>query len=59
MLQAPSHNYSIDNLKRAAFVDELNNHLKVLREQDMINDNQKIVLQYLEERVKEIDKKYN
>jgi hypothetical protein len=45
-------------LKRAAFTDELNNYLKVRKERNVINDNEEIVLKYLEERVAQIDKKY-
>ena len=51
-------NYSVDYLKRAAFVDELNNCLKVLNEDDITPEIQD-VMRYLEGRVKEIDKKYN
>ena len=51
------HNYSVDYLKRAAFVDELNNCLKVLDEDD-ITPEIRDVMHYLEHRVKEIDKKY-
>jgi uncharacterized membrane protein len=50
-------NYSIDYLKRAAFVDELNNYLKVLDEDDITPEIQDVI-HYLEHRVKEIDKKY-
>jgi hypothetical protein len=50
-------NYSVDYLKRAAFVDELNNYLKVLDEDDVTPEIQD-VMRYLESRVKEIDKKY-
>jgi hypothetical protein len=57
-MQQDSSNYSVDYLKRAAFTDELNNYLKVRKERNVINDNEEIVLKYLEERVKEIDKKY-
>jgi hypothetical protein len=51
------HNYSIDYLKRAAFVDELNNCLKVLEEDD-VTPEVVDVMQYLEKRIKEIDQKY-
>ena len=57
-MQQDSSNYSVDYLKRAAFTDELNNYLKVRRERNVINDNEEIVLKYLEERVAQIDKKY-
>lgn len=51
------HNYSVDYLKRAAFVDELNNCLKVLNE-EYVTQEILDVMRYLETRVKEIDKKY-
>lgn len=51
------HNYSVDYLKRAAFVDELNNCLKVLNEDDITPEIQDVIY-YLETRVKEIDNKY-
>jgi len=57
-MQQDSSNYSVDYLKRAAFTDEVNNYLKVRKEKNVMNDNEEIVLQYLEERVKEIDRKY-
>jgi len=57
-MQQDSSNYSLDYLKRAAFTDELNNYLKVRKERNVINDNEEIVLKYLEERVAQIDKKY-
>jgi len=47
------HNYSVDSLKRAAFVDEINNVLKVNNHIDQIS-----IIYYLENRIKEIDKKY-
>ena len=50
-------NYSVDYLKRAAFVDELNNCLKVLNE-EYVTQEILDVIYYLETRVKEIDKKY-
>ena len=51
------YNYSVDYLKRAAFVDELNNCLKVLNE-EYVTQEILDVIYYLETRVKEIDKKY-
>ena len=57
-MQQESSNYSVDYMKRAAFTDEVNNYLKVRKEKNVMNDNEEIVLKYLEERVKEIDKKY-
>ena len=50
-------NYSVDYLKRAAFVDELNNCLKVLGGDDITPEIQDVI-KYLESRVKEIDNKY-
>jgi hypothetical protein len=44
-------NYSIAVLKKAAFVDELNNTLKISR---VTNDND-IVIKYLEKRIAEIN----
>ena len=57
-MQQESSNYSVDYMKRAAFTDEVNNYLKVRKERNVMNDNEEIVLKYLEERVKEIDQKY-
>ena len=47
------YNYSVDSLKRAAFVDEINNVLKVNNHVDQIS-----IIYYLENRIKEIDKRY-
>lgn len=47
------YNYSVDALKRAAFVDEINNVLKVNNHVDQIS-----IIYYLENRIKEIDKRY-
>lgn len=57
-MQENSFNYSVDYMKRAAFTDEINNYLKVRKERNVINDNEEIILKYLEERVKQIDNKY-
>ena len=57
-MQQESSNYSVDYMKRAAFTDEVNNYLKVRKERNVMNDNEEIVLKYLEERVKQIDQKY-
>lgn len=46
-------NYSVDSLKRAAFVDEINNVLKVNNLVD-----KSMIICYLENRIKEIDKRY-
>jgi hypothetical protein len=49
------YNYSIDTLRKAAFVDELNNVLISMSE----NDPQKRwVVQYMKYRIKEIDARY-
>ena len=50
-------NYSIDFVKKAAFVDELNNVLKIMPIEEI---DQKIltIIEYLEERIDEIDKCY-
>ena len=47
------YNYSVDALKRAAFVDEINNVLKVNNLVD-----KSMIICYLENRIKEIDKRY-
>ena len=57
-MQQETSNYSVDYMKRAAFTDEVNNYLKVRKERNVMNDNEEIVLKYLEERVKQIDQKY-
>ncbi|CAB5220680.1 hypothetical protein UFOVP247_22 [uncultured Caudovirales phage] len=46
-------NYSVDYMKKAAFVDELNN---VLHNPDGFVD--KVVVAYLRKRIREIDRKY-
>jgi len=48
-----THNYSVDALKKAAFVDEINNVLKVNNSVDQL-----AIIYYLENRIKEIDKRY-
>ena len=48
-----THNYSVDALKKAAFVDEINNVLKPLNSVDQL-----AIIYYLENRIKEIDKRY-
>lgn len=48
-----TYNYSVDALKRAAFVDEINNVLKVNNSVDQL-----AIIYYLENRIKEIDKRY-
>lgn len=50
-----SNNYSVDTLKKAAFVDELNNVLIMMDD----NDPQKRwVVEYIKSRLKEIDARY-
>jgi hypothetical protein len=53
-------NYSIDFFKKAAFVDEVNNVLKVLEFEspDSVNEEIVAVIEYLENRIKEIDAAY-
>jgi hypothetical protein len=51
------NNYSVDMLKKYAFLDELNNFLK-LKPVDQIDKDTQSVIEYLENRVKEIEKKY-
>ena len=50
-------NYSVDTLKKAAFVDELNNVLKVLEVEkpDKVDADLKAVMEYLKKRLKEFD----
>ena len=50
-------NYSVDTLKKAAFVDELNNVLKVLEVEkpDKVDADIKAVMEYLRKRLKEFD----
>jgi len=48
-------NYSVDTLKKAAFVDELNNVLISMSD----NDPQKRwIMKYIQDRIKEIDARY-
>ena len=48
-------NYSVDTLKKAAFIDELNNVLISMSEND---PQKKWVVQYMKDRIKEIDARY-
>ena len=50
-------NYSVDYLKKAAFVDELNNVIKVMEIESTEYFDQELVVvkEYLEKRIKEID----
>ena len=54
-------NYSVDTLKKAAFVDEINNVLKPLQMEspDQFDEELCVVLEYLEKRLKEINSNYN
>ncbi len=51
------YNYSVEVLKKAAFVDELNNILKLYTPtgDDKNNNVNTIVISYIEQRIKEID----
>jgi hypothetical protein len=49
------YNYSIDTLRKAAFVDELNNVLILMDDND---PQKKWVVRYMEDRIKEIDARY-
>jgi len=49
-----THNYSVDALKKAAFVDELNNVL-IHAEKTVAKD---IIVEYLSIRVNDINKRY-
>ena len=48
-----TYNYSVDTLKKAAFVDEINNVLIPNNSVDQL-----AIIYYLENRIKEIDKRY-
>lgn len=48
-------NYSVEISKKSAFVDELNNRLKIYKNTD---DNE-IIIRYLEKRIKEINEEEN
>ena len=55
-------NYSVDMMKKMAFIHELNNHLKIIKDEPVITDEdaeeyKKIitVIKYLEKRIKEFD----
>ena len=51
------NNYSVDTLKKSAFVDELNNVLNIQPVED-IDENMLCVIEYFKTRIKEIDKQY-
>jgi hypothetical protein len=48
-------NYSVDTMKKAAFVDELNNVLIKMSDND---PQKKWIVRYMEDRIKEIDERY-
>ena len=50
-------NYSVDFIKKAAFVDELNNVLRVMEVEfpDLVDENIVAVMTYLESRIKQIE----
>ena len=52
-----SSNYSVDFIKKAAFVDELNNVLRVLEVEfpDQVDETIVTVMTYLESRIKQIE----
>jgi hypothetical protein len=52
-LSGINDNYSVDAMKKAAFTDELNNVLRISNHVD-----QTAIAYYLENRIKEIDRKY-
>ena len=55
-------NYSVDMMKKQAFVHELNNYLKIIKDKPVITDDDAIqyqrsliVIDYLEKRIKQFD----
>ena len=57
-------NYSVDMMKKQAFVHELNNYLNIIREEPVITDEDvkkyvdiMTVKKYLENRIKEFDQR--
>ena len=50
-------NYSVDFIKKAAFVDELNNVLRVMEVEfpNLVDENIVAVMTYLESRIKQIE----
>jgi hypothetical protein len=57
-------NYSVDMMKKQAFVHELNNYLNIIKCEPVITDEDveeyikiKNVIEYLENRIKEFDKR--
>jgi len=51
-----SLNYSVDMMKKYAFIDELNNYLNILPPEDKDKNNP--IIEYIEKRIAHIDKKY-
>ena len=49
-----TYNYSIDNIKKAAFLDELNNVLNLNKSVDF-----NPIIDYLKNRIDEINKRYS
>jgi len=58
MVIADNHNYSSDMMKKAAFTDELNNLLKLLPENLIEDYDIKVITEYIEKRIKQIDDAY-
>lgn len=52
----PFGGYSIDRMKRSAFVDEINNCLILLDDDDKFKS---VIKEYLNKRIKEFDDRYN
>lgn len=53
-------NYSVDTLKKAAFLDEINNVLKVIKQEapDCFDEKLCIVFEYLQKRIKQFEAQY-
>jgi len=51
----PFGGYSVDKMKRAAFVDEINNCLILLDDENI----KEVIKEYLNKRIKEFDERYN
>jgi len=51
----PFGGYSVDKMKRAAFVDEINNCLILLQDDEL----KETLKEYLTKRIKEFDERYN
>lgn len=57
MQKTASHDYSVDMIKRTVFLDELNNALRLKPSSDK-DEKVVCIIEYLEKRINEIDKKY-